>query len=81
MTELRYFCVSPEQVIPFWILDFRFWIVKQLVVIAFGYTSVAIIFQIGIIQIFCKNNFDYLSNSNIGVSRQNTGKVFCTTCG
>jgi hypothetical protein len=36
------------QVIPFWILDFRFWIVKQLVVIAFGYTSVAIIFEIGI---------------------------------
>jgi hypothetical protein len=37
-----------QQLIPFWILDFRFWIVKQLVVIAFGYTSVAIIFQIGI---------------------------------
>ncbi|MGF1992189.1 MAG: hypothetical protein RMY62_030560 [Nostoc sp. ZfuVER08] len=47
MTELRYFCVSPEQVI----------------------------------EILAKNNFDYLSNSNIGVSRQNTGKVFCTTGG
>ncbi len=36
-------------VIPFWILDFRFWIVKHLLNKRLGFPSVAIIFQIGII--------------------------------
>ncbi|RCJ30989.1 hypothetical protein A6769_32035 [Nostoc punctiforme NIES-2108] len=34
--------------IPFWILDFRFWIVKHLLDKFFSFPSVAIIFQIGI---------------------------------
>ncbi|WP_407641957.1 TolB family protein [Calothrix rhizosoleniae] len=34
--------------IPFWILDFRFWIVKELLYKLFKFPSVTIIFQIGI---------------------------------
>jgi hypothetical protein len=35
-------------IIPFWILDFRFWIGKCLLYLGFLGPSVAIIFQIGI---------------------------------